>query len=154
MDGVTLTVLAPDSAWTVRQHNANETSVVLRVDYGRHRVLLTGDAEGDEEAWLLQHYPPEELAADVLKVGHHGSRTSTTPRFLDAVRPALGIASVGAGNRYGHPAPETLQSFLERHTPLLRTDREGTIIVRSDGRTLEVDSGGDRWIVSRPARVR
>ncbi len=154
LDGVTLTVLAPDSAWTVAQRDANETSVVVRVEYGRTRLLLTGDAERDEEAWLLAHYRPDELAADVLKLGHHGSRTSSSPALLDAVAPRLAIASVGAGNRYGHPAPETLGSLLARGIPALRTDLEGTIVVRSNGERLSVESNGEHWILPSVAGVR
>ncbi len=147
LDGVTLTVLAPDSAWTAAQVNANETSVVLRVDYGAHHFLLTGDAERDEEAWVVQHHAAEALRADVLKLGHHGSRTSSSPALLDAVQPRVAIASVGTANRYGHPSPETLAALLARDVPVFRTDRDGTVVVRSDGRTLEVDAGGERWIV-------
>jgi competence protein ComEC len=147
LDGVSLTVLAPDSAWTVAQRDANETSVVLRVDYGQHRLLLTGDAEQDEEAWLVAQHGREALDVDVLKLGHHGSRTSSTPALLDATTPRLAIASVGAGNRYGHPSPETLLALLERDVPVLRTDIEGTVIVQSDGRTLRVRTGGDQWIL-------
>lgn len=147
LDGVSVTVLAPDSAWTAAQENANETSVVLRVAYGAHAFLLTGDAERSEEAWLLAHHAPALLEADVLKLGHHGSRTSSSAPFLDVVRPRVGIASMGAGNRYGHPAPETLAELAARAVPVFRTDQDGSIVVRSDGRTLEVEAGDTRWIV-------
>lgn len=153
IDNVALTVLAPDSAWTAAQSDANESSVVLHVAYGRHRFLLTGDAERDEEAWLLAHVDPAILKADVLKVGHHGSRTSSTASFVAAVAPRVAIASLGAGNRYGHPAPETLTAFLARGVPLLRTDLEGAVVVRSDGRQLEVRAGHDRWIIPPQPRV-
>lgn len=147
LDGVHFDVLAPDSTWTAAQHDANETSVVLRVRYGAHRLLLTGDAEGEEEAWLLSQYAPDDLKADVLKVGHHGSRTSSSPALLDAVAPRVALASLGAGNRYGHPALETLEAFFGRGVPLLRTDLEGVIVVRSDGQMLEIESRGERWRV-------
>lgn len=153
LDGVTLTVLAPDSAWTVAQTDANETSVVLRVQFGAHRFLLTGDAERHEEEWLLQHYDADALRADVLKVGHHGSRTSSSGAFLDAVQPHLAVVSLGAGNRYGHPAPETLLEFLMRGVPVLRTDHEGVLVVRSDGRQLEMQAGDDRWTLPPRPRV-
>jgi len=154
LDGVTLTVLAPDSAWTLAQHDANETSVVVRVQFGRTRLLLTGDAERGEEAWLLSHYRPDELAADVLKLGHHGSRTSSSAALLDVVAPRLAIASVGAGNRYGHPAPETLGALLVRGIPALRTDHEGTVVVRSNGAQLSVETNGEHWILPPVTRVR
>lgn len=147
LDGVTITVLAPDSGWTAAQVNANETSVVLRVSYGAHRFLLTGDAEREEEAWLLEHYEHEALRADVLKLGHHGSRTSSSPPFLDAVEPRVTVASVGTGNRYGHPSPETLAALLAREVPVFRTDRLGSVVLRSNGRTLSVEAGGETWDV-------
>jgi competence protein ComEC len=153
LDGVTLTVLAPDSAWTAAQSDANESSVVLRVAYGRHRFLLTGDAEREEEAWMLAHVDHAQLQADVLKVGHHGSRTSTSAPFLAAVAPRLAIASLGAGNRYGHPASETLAALLQRGVPLLRTDHEGVVVVRSDGNRLAVQAGADDWIIPPVAHV-
>jgi competence protein ComEC len=154
LDGVTLTVLAPDSTWTAAQHDANETSVVLRVQFGRHRMLLTGDAERNEEQWLLQHYPAEALRADVLKVGHHGSRTSSSPAFLAAVAPRVAVASLGAGNRYGHPAPETLLAFLGRGIPMLRTDHEGAVVIRSNGVRLQVLTEEDRWTLPPEPGVR
>ncbi len=145
LDGVRFEILAPDSAWTAAQHDANETSVILRVQYQETVFLLTGDAEANEEAWLLEHSPPERLRANVLKLGHHGSRTSSTAAFLDAVQPSLGIVSVGEGNRYGHPAPEILGAFAKRGIPVLRTDRDGAIIVSTDGHRISVRSRNDRW---------
>ncbi len=146
LDGVALTVLAPDSAWTARQHDANETSVVMRVEYGNRRLLFTGDAEASEEAWLVEQVGCAALRADVLKLGHHGSRTSTTPAFLAAVSPRLAIASVGAGNRYGHPAPAVVARLAEAAIPLWRTDEDGTVVVRTNGRTLSVEGNGGRWV--------
>jgi competence protein ComEC len=139
-------VLAPDSAWTARQHDANETSVVVRVDYGSRRLLFTGDAEASEEAWLVERVGCAALRADVLKLGHHGSRTSTTPAFLAAVSPRLAIASVGAGNRYGHPAPAVVARLAEAAIPLWRTDEDGTVVVRTNGRALSVEGNGGRWV--------
>jgi competence protein ComEC len=113
------------------------------------RILLTGDAEAEEEAWLLAH-AREALAADVLKVGHHGSATSTTPPFLAAVHPRLALVSVGAHNSYGHPDAAVLSSLTDAGATVLRTDLLGTVIVRTDGRSLEVEARGMRWTV--PAR--
>jgi competence protein ComEC len=147
IDGVELAVLAPDSLWTRQQADPNNASVVLRATYGAHRFLLVGDAEREEEAWLLAR-DPEGLRADVLKVGHHGSRTSSTPAFLAAVAPRLAVVSVGAGNRYRHPAPETLRAFLDRKIPVLRTDQDGAIVIRSDGYRLHVITQFDTWGVA------
>ncbi|HEY0929030.1 MAG TPA: DNA internalization-related competence protein ComEC/Rec2 [Gemmatimonas sp.] len=151
LDGVRFTVLAPDSTWTAHQTNANETSVMLRVDYGQHRFLLTGDAEHEEEAWVHERWGASGLRADVLKVGHHGSRTSSTEAFIAATAPRLAVVSLGTGNRYGHPAPQTVELFLKHGIPLVRTDLEGAIIVRSNGLRLEVESRGERWTVAERA---
>jgi len=145
LDGVDIEVLAPAPAWVAQQKNANETSVILMVAFGSHRFLLTGDAEGGEEDWLLAQ--SSRLRADVLKLGHHGSRTSTSRAFLDAVRPRVAIASVGAGNRYGHPAPAVKSLLLRHQIPLLRTDLDGSIIVRSDGSSLTVENDHEQWKV-------
>jgi competence protein ComEC len=96
--------------------------------------LLTGDAEKQVENMLAG----TDIRADVLKVGHHGSKTSSTPNFLDAVHPAFGIISDGYENSYGHPAPQTLEHLTERRIEPLRTDELGLITVRSDGRHIEV----------------
>jgi competence protein ComEC len=150
VDGVAVTVLAPDSAWTAALDDPNLASVVLAVRIGRVRVLLTGDAEGPEEAWLLARAARDTavasaLRADVLKVGHHGSRTSSTPAFLAAVRPRLALVSVGAGNTYGHPSPEVVQRLEAAGARVLRTDRVGPILVRVAGAHVTVETRGDRW---------
>lgn len=145
LDGVTFTVLAPDSAWTAQQQDANETSVVVRVDYGDRRLLFTGDAEAAEEAWLVARAGCVSLRADVLKLGHHGSRTSTTTQFLEAVSPRVAVASVGADNRYGHPSPQVVDRLAASDIPLWRTDLDGTVVIRTDGRALSVEATDGRW---------
>ncbi len=144
-DGVLLRVLGPDSSWTASHGvSANDASVVLMVQHGRVRMLLTGDAEAAEESWLVNRWGGA-LAATVLKIGHHGSRTSSTPAFLDAVRPRIALVSVGAGNRYGHPAPDVMAALRERGVDILRTDRDGAIVVRSDGRAVHLETRHTRW---------
>jgi competence protein ComEC len=86
----------------------------------------------------------------VLKVGHHGSRTSTSKAFLEAVRPRLALVSVGANNSYGHPNPEVMQRLAAQGATVLRTDQLGTVILRTDGEQLEVEAAGHRWRVVRP----
>ena len=144
IDEVDLEFLAPDSAWTRALTDPNEASVVLLVRYGAVRFLLVGDAERAEEAWLLAR-DSLGLRADVLKVGHHGSSTSTTPRFLRAVRPSVALVSVGAGNSYGHPSAHVLGALAAQGTTVVRTDRHGTVIVRTDGMTVELEAQGERW---------
>jgi competence protein ComEC len=150
VDEVTLTALAPDSTWAAGLSDANLASTVLVAQVGRIRFLFTGDAEAEEEDWLLAR-DPAALAADVLKVGHHGSRTSTTPRFLGAVRPRLALVSVGAHNTYGHPSPEVMEALRDSGVQVLRTDRAGTIVVSTDGRHIEVEARDERWSI--PARL-
>ena len=87
-----------------------------------------------------------ELRADVLKVGHHGSSTSTTPAFLHAVDPKIALISVGATNTYGHPSPAVVRSLVNRGVQVLRTDHVGTVVVRTDGKTISVEAGGERWV--------
>ncbi len=144
LDGVLLRVLGPDSSWLASQSSANDASAVLMVQHGRLRFLLTGDAEAAEEAWLVERWG-DGLAATVLKVGHHGSRTSSTSALLDAVQPQVALVSVGADNRYGHPAPEVLDAFAARGVEVLRTDRDGHIVLRSDGRSLSFETRFARW---------
>jgi competence protein ComEC len=108
------------------------------------RMLLMGDAERPEEDWLLDH----ELAAlhaDILKVGHHGSGTSSSDEFLDAVQPRLALVSVGAGNSYHLPTPEVMRRLAGRGAQVLRTDRLGTIVARTDGERVFIEAAGDAW---------
>jgi competence protein ComEC len=146
VDNATVTFLAPDSAWTASLDDPNEASTVVRIRIGEVRFLLTGDAERGEEAWLLAH-AGTGLRAEVLKVGHHGSITSTTPAFLSAVQPRVALISVGAGNLYGHPDPATLHALAAAGAQVLRTDRLGSIVLRTDGRRLVVQAAGDSWEV-------
>lgn len=149
VDGVVLKMLAPDSAWTASLTDPNLASTVLSVRYGKVRMLLTGDAEKLEEEWLLRNVSADELRADVLKVGHHGSPTSSSAAFLDAVRPRLAVVSVGAGNSYGHPGAGVLRELLGRGAAVLRTDQLGTVVVRTDGTSLTVAAAGWSWQLPR-----
>ncbi len=153
VDGVVVRILGPDSIWTAALDDANDASVVVLVEYGDVRFLLTGDAERAEEAWLLQS-AAQSLAADVLKVAHHGSRTSTSPAFLAAVRPRIALISVGAGNSYGHPGARVLDDLAAQGTVVLRTDRSGSVIVRTDGRRISLVVQGNSWPLSRDSARR
>ncbi len=150
VDGVTVDFLAPDSAWTASLADPNLASVVASVAFGRVRFLLVGDAEAPEERWLLARaradpWLAERLRADVLKVGHHGSATSSTPEFVAAVRPRIALVSVGADNDYGHPSRPVLARLADAGADLFRTDLLGPIVVRTDGRSLTVEAGGETW---------
>lgn len=144
LDGVSFKVLSPDPIWLAENPGANDASVVLRVQYGRVRFMLVGDAEAAQESWLVRR-DSAALGADVLKLGHHGSRTSTGTRFLNAVQPRLAVVSVGAGNRFGHPAPEVVARLAMKGIPLWRTDYLGPIVFRTDGRRITVMADDDRW---------
>jgi len=153
IDGVRLTVLSPDSAEIADAPDANAASVVVMAEFKGVRILLTGDAERDVEARLARRLG-HDLHADVLKVGHHGSSTSTTAPLLDAVSPRLALVSVGAGNRYGHPSPDVLTALRLKGAQVLRTDDVGTIVVTIDGSpSLRVAAEDVRWTLLR-SRVR
>ncbi|HWR42773.1 DNA internalization-related competence protein ComEC/Rec2 [Sporomusa sp.] len=117
--------------------SGNEVSSVIRVSYGQHSFLLTGDLEAQGEAAMLAQ---GVLPCTVLKVGHHGSKTSSTAPFLQAISPRFAVISVGYGNRFGHPHPETLKRLAEIKTLIYRTDRQGAIVFKSDGKNIEVDT--------------
>jgi competence protein ComEC len=130
-DGLSLRVLAPD-ALLAPDTESNASSVVIHAVLGDFDALLTGDAYKDVDRRLA---PVFAEAVEVLKVGHHGSDTSTDPLLLDAARPQLALISVGRYNRYGHPAPEVLERLVRSGARVHRTDEEGTIQVlgRRDG---------------------
>jgi competence protein ComEC len=152
IDGVTVSFLAPDSVWTVGLKDPNLASTIALVRYGLVRFLLVGDAERAEEDWLLARHA--ELRADVLKVGHHGSSTSSSDEFLAAVHPALAVISVGAGNKYGHPSVDVIHALSLVGAEVLRTDEAGTVVVRSDGVGIEVEAKGEKWELARDSSRR
>jgi competence protein ComEC len=129
-------ILAPPADYIPGRAPRNNDSLVLRLTDGHHSFLLTGDMEKQIEANLVTN--GLLCRVDVLKVGHHGSRTSSTPAFLDALHPAFGLISAGYENSYGHPARETLGNLGSRRVEVLRTDRQGLITIRSSGRYLTV----------------
>ncbi|MFN3629384.1 MAG: DNA internalization-related competence protein ComEC/Rec2, partial [Casimicrobiaceae bacterium] len=127
LDGVRFEVLAPGSAEEARDASANDGSCVLAITSASgFRVLLPGDAERAAEARLIERFGPA-LRADVLIMGHHGARTSSSPAFIEAVAPAHAIVTVGFDNRYRHPHVETLARFAARGIMVHRTDRSGAI---------------------------
>jgi competence protein ComEC len=103
---------------------------VLRVSHAGRSVLFPGDVEREGEASLVAEAGTHPLRADVLKVPHHGSRTSSGPAFLEAVAPTWAVISCGWANRYGHPHPVTLRSLARVGAKVLRTDEEGSVVVR------------------------
>jgi competence protein ComEC len=135
-------VLHPPPGW--RLPSLNDGSLVVRVRGGATALLMTGDAEQAAERAMEQR--ADRLGAAVLKVPHHGSRTSSGWTFLDAVDPLVAVASLGAANRFGHPAPEVEARYASRGVPFYRTDRCGAVTV-----TVTVADGGLRVTTARPA---
>jgi competence protein ComEC len=137
----------------------NNNSIGLRVQYGDVSILMTGDSEDPERAWWTAN--ARDLCADapILKLSHHGSRNGTNAAWLDLVRPKLAVASLGAGNSFGHPHAQTLALLARRGTPLLRTDEVGTVTIRTDGKHWEVSTerptnrGPPPVTTSRPATI-
>ena len=123
-------ILGPVDPSKVKE--TNDYSVVIRLDYGETSFLFTGDATVESEKEMLKVHSASKFKCDVLKVGHHGSETSTGEAFLAAANPTLAIISCGTGNEYGHPTQTILDRLTEANIKLLRTDLEGTIIICSD----------------------
>lgn len=114
----------------------NNTSIVLKMQYGSQKFLFTGDATSSTEKILSQ----QDIDVDVLKVGHHGSRYSSTEEFLTKTSPQIAIISCAKNNNYGHPAPETLQKLKSHQIKTYLTSEDGTIILNSDGQNIEVNT--------------
>ncbi len=121
-------ILAPNKDY---DDDLNNWSVGVRLVYGDTAFLFTGDAESDAEADIISN--GLALQADVLKAGHHGSRTSSSDEFLDAVSPSYAVIECGAGNTYGHPHKETIAKLKERNITVFRTDTQGNLIASTDG---------------------
>ena len=125
----TCTILAPNGSG---YEDPNNESIVIKVKFGGNSFLFTGDAEDVSEKEMLAK--GFDLKSDVLKVGHHGSNSSTTQGFLDKVSPKYAVISVGKGNDYGHPVQSTMDKFKNKNIAVYRTDENGTIIATSNGK--------------------
>lgn len=137
LDGVAIQVLGPPPRLFVgTRSDPNNNSLIMRLSYGKVRILLAGDAEFAAEGALVQHCAAD-LACDVLKVGHHGSRYGSGSAFLALAHPRYCLVSDGRDNRYHQPDPGTLRR-LERYGPVFRTDTRGCIEVTTDGRRVQV----------------
>jgi beta-lactamase superfamily II metal-dependent hydrolase len=137
--GAYLEILFPDrdvSSW-----ETNAGSIVARVVYGENSVMLTGDAPVETENIILSENSPESLQSDILKLGHHGSKTSTSSDFLKAVNPDYGIISVGLNNKYKHPSTNILSSLTNFGVQVFRTDQDGIIEVKLDGKDEDINFG-------------
>lgn len=129
----TLRILFPDSDPTDME--SNTSSIVFQLVYGSSTFMFTGDSPKNIEEYLV-HLDGTRLQSDVLKAGHHGSRTSTSQLYLDEVKPKFAIISAGENNRYGHPHVEVMDMLFNAHVTTLETSKEGTITMLSDGKSV------------------
>lgn len=130
--GAMIDILFPDrdvSLW-----DSNDGSIIARLSYGKTSVMLTGDATALTEKIILKENSKDKLQSTILKVGHHGSRTSTSYDFMKAVSPVYALISDGKDNKYGHPHQDTLNTLAQFGAKIFRTDLFGAIIMKSDGR--------------------
>lgn len=132
-DNATLEILAPNNS---EYKDLNNYSIVTKLTYGNNRFLFTGDAEKESENEMLSK--GYDLSCDILKLGHHGSSTSTTNKFLTAASPAVAIVSCGKDNDYGHPHKEIMNKLNNNHITVYRTDSDGTILAQTDGNTYSI----------------
>jgi competence protein ComEC len=128
--GARIEILNPAAA----SGSANNDSVVVRIVFGERSFLMTGDIEGSGEAAIIQH----NLASDVVKVPHHGSRTSSTRAFIDSTRAAYAVISVGKRSRFGHPHPEVVERWRSAGAEVIRTGESGTVTFVTDGKNLQL----------------
>ncbi|MCX4320117.1 MAG: ComEC/Rec2 family competence protein [Lachnospiraceae bacterium] len=142
------TILAP----LFENEDSNDNSIALLLTYGDTRFYFEGDAGEEEEEQILSS--KADVGADVYKIGHHGSKTSTTDAMLDAVNPACAVISAGEGNRYGHPHAEVLNKLRSAGIKTFRTDEQGTVVAVSDGKNIVFNmSPSDSWQAGEPGSV-
>lgn len=134
LGGANLAILGPVGTFDT----TNNMSVICRITYGSRHFLFMGDAEKEAENALLSS--GADVSADFIKIGHHGSRSSSQEKFLEAVNPRYAAITCGAGNDYGHPHPETLATLKKLGIAYYRCDLNGTITVTSDGNTIDVST--------------
>lgn len=130
LGGATFMIIAPNDNYK----DSNNSSIGILLSHGENRFLFTGDAEEEAETDILQN--GIDITADVLHVGHHGSRTASTEDFVAAVSPEYAVISCGEGNSYGHPHAAPLNTLREQGVKLFRTDEQGSIVAESDGETI------------------
>lgn len=130
--GSELTIFGPGAEYA----DLNNMSVMCRLEYGDTSFFFTGDAEAAAEGGALDY--SRGVTSDVLSVGHHGSNTSSSEEFLDAVSPRIAVISCGTDNSYGHPHREVIEALTARNARILRTDLNGTVVIESNGKRLSV----------------
>ena len=144
LGSASVTILGPQKSY----EDTNDTSIVMKVVYGKTSFLFTGDAERTAEADILD--AGYDLSATVLKVGHHGRETSTSFPFLREIMPEYAVIQVGKGNAYGHPTEETLSKLRDASVKVYRNDLQGTIICTSDGETVSFSTEKNESVQTNP----
>jgi competence protein ComEC len=144
LGSVVLDVLHPPAPAWERQRARNDDSVVIRLRFGAVEILLTGDAEQEFERAFVPEMPRFPLR--MLKVGHHGSRSSSSLNFVETFHPQIAFVSAGRGNLFGHPAPDVLERYRGVGAMIFRTDQDGAIVIETDGRDADIRTmNGRRW---------
>lgn len=144
-DTVQFAVLSPEKPFTKDNTQGvsesgltNNNSIVCKMTYGTFSMMFTGDAQKEAEEQILKQYKGEQLQSNVLKVGHHGSKTSSSPAFVAAVKPSDATISCGVNNQYKFPHKPTLDTLKKYHVNVYRTDKDGMISIISDGSSYEI----------------
>jgi beta-lactamase superfamily II metal-dependent hydrolase len=147
--GAILSLLGPPQpTLTGTRSDVNANGIVSRLDCGKLSILFAADSQTQSERWLVE--TQAQLRAAILKVSHHGSRTGSTSKFLQVVQPWLAIISVGTGNEYGHPDPQTVERLQRSGARVLRTDRDGPIAIESDCQTIHLVVRGHKEVLRAP----
>ena len=135
-------ILWPDTDKMISQNGINNNSLVCKLTYKNFSMLFTGDIEKEAEDAILNKYKnsSELLKADILKVAHHGSKTSTTYKLLTIVNPKYAVIGVGKDNKFGHPSDITIENLNKENIQIYRTDQMGEIVIRTDGRKVKLCS--------------
>lgn len=147
--GASFTVVAPNGS---TYEDLNDYSVITRLVYGENSFIFTGDAEEVSEGEVLAS--GRDIKSDVLKVGHHGSNTSTTDAFLDAVGPKYAVIQVGSENKYGHPTEKTISKLKEKNIEIYRNDLNGNVIAVSDGENITFNTTPVKISEEKPREVK
>ena len=147
LGSASVTILGPQKSY----EDTNDTSIVMKVVYGKTSFLFTGDAERTAEADILD--AGYNLSATVLKVGHHGSDTSTSYPFLREIMPEYAVIQVGKGNSYGHPTEDTLSKLRDANAKVYRNDLQGTIICTSDGEEVSFSTEKNESLQTNPTET-
>ena len=142
IDNIFFETLWPDENSVISENNINNNSLVLKMMYGKISILFTGDIENMAEQRIISKYKNNALNSTILKVPHHGSKTSSSEMFLKKVNPKYAIIGVGINNKFGHPSQYVIETLNKMNVEIYRTDLMGEIIIKSDGKKIELESIG------------